>query len=81
MTGEEPAGAGARRGFWQRHRDKFVAEIERNRQRGHRVPAWLLVVAHAAYRIFHTVLAAIWWPTIPAPPGRVKPPRGTCGTG
>ena len=31
MTGEEPAGAGARRGFWQRRRDKFVAEIERNR--------------------------------------------------
>jgi trans-aconitate methyltransferase len=30
VTGEEPAGSGARRGLWQRHRDKFVVEIERN---------------------------------------------------
>ena len=38
----EPA---ARPGFWQRRRDKFVAEIQRNREGGHKVPTWVLALA------------------------------------
>ena len=34
----------ARPGFWQRRRDKFVAEIQRNREGGHKVPTWLLAL-------------------------------------
>ena len=37
-----------RPGFWQRRRDKFVAEIERNRQGGHRIPTWVLAAALVA---------------------------------
>jgi hypothetical protein len=35
-------------GFWQRRRDKFVAEIEHNRAGGHRVPTWVMVLALVA---------------------------------
>ena len=46
MTGpDSPAEPPARSGFWQRRRDRFVAEIERNRAGGHRVPTWVLAVA------------------------------------
>ena len=46
MTGpDSPVGPPARPGFWQRRRDRFVAEIERNRAGGHRVPTWVLAVA------------------------------------
>ena len=39
----EPAARPA--GFWQRRRDRFVAEIDRNRQGGHRIPTWVLSAA------------------------------------
>jgi hypothetical protein len=35
-------------GFWQRRREKMVAEIERNRAGGHRVPTWVLALALVA---------------------------------
>ena len=38
-----------RPGFWQRRRDKFVAEIERNRQGGHKIPTWVLALALVAF--------------------------------
>ena len=38
-----------RPGFWQRRRDKFVAEIQRNREGGHRIPTWVLAVALVAF--------------------------------
>jgi hypothetical protein len=38
-----------RPGFWQRRRDKFVAEIERNRQGGHKVPTWVLALALVSF--------------------------------
>ena len=47
MTGQNSPGE-PRPGFWQRRRDKFVAEIERNRQGGHKIPTWLLALALAA---------------------------------
>jgi len=31
--------------WWERRREKMIAEIERNRQGGHKVPTWVLVVA------------------------------------
>jgi hypothetical protein len=31
-------------GWAQRRREKMIAEIERNRRGGHRVPTWALVV-------------------------------------
>jgi hypothetical protein len=45
--------AAARPGFWQRRRDRFVAEIQRNREGGHRVPTWLLAAALLA-------MVALW---------------------
>jgi fatty acid desaturase len=39
---------GTRPGFWQRRRDKMVAEIERNRTGGHRVPTWVMALAVVA---------------------------------
>ena len=54
MTDESRPDAGptptpARRpGFWQRRRDKFVAEIQRNRQGGHRIPTWVLTLVLVA---------------------------------
>jgi hypothetical protein len=38
-------GPAPRPGFWQRRRDRFVAEIERNRRGGHRIPTWVLAAA------------------------------------
>lgn len=52
MTGG-PDDAAARPGFWQRRRDRFVAEIHRNREGGHRVPTWLLTAALLA-------MVALW---------------------
>jgi hypothetical protein len=37
-----------RPGFWQRRREKMVAEIERNRAGGHRIPTWVLALALVA---------------------------------
>ena len=37
-----------RPGFWQRRRHKMVAEIERNRAGGHRIPTWVLALALVA---------------------------------
>jgi hypothetical protein len=37
-----------RPGFWQRRREKMVAEIERDRAGGHRVPTWVLTLALVA---------------------------------
>jgi hypothetical protein len=46
----EPGPTPTRRpGFWQRRRDKFVAEIERNRQGGHKIPTWVLAAALLAF--------------------------------
>ena len=36
------------RGFWQRRRERMVAEVRRNRAGGHRVPTWVLVLAVVA---------------------------------
>ena len=38
--GDQAAGRGA--GWWQRRRDKVVAEIERNRRGEYAVPTWVL---------------------------------------
>ena len=35
-------------GFWQRRRERMVAEIERNRAGGHRVPTWVMALALVA---------------------------------
>ena len=32
------------RNWLQRRRDKYVEEIQRNRQGGHKVPTWVLVL-------------------------------------
>jgi hypothetical protein len=55
VTGEQPREPGptARPGFWQRRRDRFVAEIERNREGGHRVPTWVLALSLLA-------MVALW---------------------
>jgi hypothetical protein len=50
---EPPDHAAARPGFWQRRRDKFVAEIHRNREGGHKIPTWLLAAALLA-------MVALW---------------------
>jgi hypothetical protein len=47
-AGEPHGGEPARPGFWQRRRDRFVAEIERNRAGGHRIPTWVLALALVA---------------------------------
>jgi hypothetical protein len=39
-----PAEEADRLGFWQRRRAKALAEIERNRAGGHRVPTWAMVL-------------------------------------
>ena len=42
----EPENSAAPRpGFWQRRRDRYVAEIQRNRVGGHRIPTWVLAAA------------------------------------
>jgi hypothetical protein len=38
---DSPAGP-PRPGIWQRRRDRYVAEIQRNRAGGQRVPTWVL---------------------------------------
>jgi hypothetical protein len=43
----EPA-APPKPGFWQRRRDRYVAEIQRNRAGDHRIPTWVLALALAA---------------------------------
>jgi hypothetical protein len=43
-----PEDAGRSLGFWQRRREKMVAEIERNRAGGHRVPTWVMALALVA---------------------------------
>jgi hypothetical protein len=37
-----------RPGFWQRRREKMVAEVQRNRAGGHRVPTWVMALALVA---------------------------------
>ena len=37
-----------RPGFWARRRAKALAEIERNRAGGHRIPTWVLALALVA---------------------------------
>jgi hypothetical protein len=46
-------------GFWQRRRDRMVAEIERNRAGGHRVPTWLLVLALVTMLTVWTLVIAL----------------------
>jgi hypothetical protein len=43
------SGPAPRPGFWQRRRDRFVAEIHRNREGGHRIPTWVLALALLAF--------------------------------
>ncbi len=47
MSGPRPDddAAAARPGFWQRRRDRYVAEIQRNREGGHKIPTWVLALA------------------------------------
>jgi fatty acid desaturase len=45
VTAPESPGDERRPGFIQRRRDKFVAEIQRNRAGDHRVPTWVLALA------------------------------------
>ena len=35
-------------GFWPRRRERMVAEVQRNRAGGHRVPTWVMVLALVA---------------------------------
>lgn len=44
-----PAAVPPRQTYLQRRRDRFVAEIERNREGGHRVPTWVLAAALFAF--------------------------------
>jgi hypothetical protein len=44
-TGSPDGPEGARPGFWQRRRDRYVAEIQRNRAGDYRIPTWVLAVA------------------------------------
>jgi hypothetical protein len=53
----EPSKDGAvRPGFWQRRRDKYVAEIQRNRAGAHGIPTWVLA---AALLVFIAAWAAV----------------------
>jgi hypothetical protein len=42
-----------RPGFWQRRREQAVAEIQRNRAGGHRIPTWVMALALIA-------MLAVW---------------------
>ena len=48
-----------RPGFWQRRRQKAVAEIERNRAGGHRVPTWAMALALAAMLVAWALVVAL----------------------
>jgi hypothetical protein len=40
---------GERPGYWQRRRERAFAELERNREGGHRIPTWVMVAALLAF--------------------------------
>jgi hypothetical protein len=44
--------------LWQRRRETLVAEVRRNRESGHRVPTWVMVLALVA-------MLAVWSAVIP----------------
>ena len=48
-----------RPGFWQRRRWKMVADIERNRAGGYRVPTWVMALAVVAMLVAWALVIAL----------------------